>query len=429
MKFAFYTLGCKTNQYETQAMEQLLTELGHEIGQFDRPCDGYIINTCSVTAVADKKNRAVIRRCRRENPDAVIGVCGCYSQHAPEAVRSLGVDVIGGSGGRREFVELMLSAMESKIQAERLDNALRRRAFEILPAGGLEERTRAMLKVQDGCVNFCSYCIIPYTRGPVRSAPVDVAVSQAQALARRGYQEIVVTGIEIASWGADLPGKPAVTELIEAVCTAVPALRVRLGSLEPRIVTEDFCRRLSRLPNLCPQFHLSMQSGCDTVLQRMRRKYDTARYFESVCLLRKWFPDCAVTTDMIVAFPGETEEEFAQSLAFIRKCGFAEMHIFPYSRRPGTPADKMPGQHNNAVKEARSRAAIAVAEEMSRAYREALIGSVQSVLFEDVEDGLFTGHAPNYVKVYVPGEGLHNQVRRVRITGLYKDGLTGSLEP
>ena len=429
MKFAFYTLGCKTNQYETQAMEQLLTELGHEIGQFDRPCDGYIINTCSVTAVADKKNRAVIRRCRRENPDAVIGVCGCYSQHAPEAVRSLGVDVIGGSGGRREFVELMLSAMESKIQAERLDNALRRRAFEILPAGGLEERTRAMLKVQDGCVNFCSYCIIPYTRGPVRSAPVDVAVSQAQALARRGYQEIVVTGIEIASWGADLPGKPAVTELIEAVCTAVPALRVRLGSLEPRIVTEDFCRRLSRLPNLCPQFHLSMQSGCDTVLQRMRRKYDTARYFESVCLLRKWFPDCAVTTDMIVAFPGETEEEFAQSLAFIRKCGFAEMHIFPYSRRPGTPADKMPGQHNNAVKEARSRAAIAVAEEMSRAYREALIGSVQSVLFEDMEDGLFTGHAPNYVKVYVPGEGLHNQVRRVRITGLYKDGLTGSLEP
>ena len=429
MKFAFYTLGCKTNQYETQAMEQLLTELGHEIGQFDRPCDGYIINTCSVTAVADKKNRAVIRRCRRENPDAVIGVCGCYSQHAPEAVRSLGVDVIGGSGGRREFVELMLSAMESKTQAERLDNALRRREFEILPAGGLEERTRAMLKVQDGCVNFCSYCIIPYTRGPVRSAPVDVAVSQAQALARRGYQEIVVTGIEIASWGADLPGKPAVTELIEAVCTAVPALRVRLGSLEPRIVTEDFCRRLSRLPNLCPQFHLSMQSGCDTVLQRMRRKYDTARYFESVCLLRKWFPDCAVTTDMIVAFPGETEEEFAQSLAFIRKCGFAEMHIFPYSRRPGTPADKMPGQHNNAVKEARSRAAIGVAEEMSRAYREALIGSVQSVLFEDVEDGLFTGHALNYVKVYVPGEGLHNQVRRVRITGLYKDGLTGSLEP
>lgn len=334
MRFAFYTLGCKTNQYETQAMEQLLTVGWHEIGQFDQPCDGYIINTCSVTAVADKKNRAVIRRCRRDNPDAVIGVCGCYSQHAPEAVRALGVDIIGGSGGRREFVELMLSAMEGKTRAEQLDNALRRREFEVLPAGGLEERTRAMLKVQDGCVNFCSYCIIPYTRGPIRSAPVDVAVSQAQELARRGYREIVVTGIEIASWGADLPGKPEVTELIEAVCTAVPALRVRLGSLEPRIVTEDFCRRLSRLPNLCPQFHLSMQSGCDTVLQRMRRKYDTARYYESVCLLRTWFPGCAVTTDMIVAFPGRRRKNLPRALplsasAALRKCTFSPIPAVP----------------------------------------------------------------------------------------------------
>ena len=428
MKFAFYTLGCKTNQYETQAMERLLQEKGHEIGSFAEVCDGYVINTCSVTAVADKKNRAVIRRCRRDNPQAVIAVCGCYSQHDPEAVRALGIDVIGGSGQRQAFVEMLLEAAGEKRHEEQVDNALRRRAFEVLPAGGLEERTRAMLKVQDGCVNFCSYCIIPYTRGPIRSAPVDVAVRQAQELARRGYREIVVTGIEIAGWGADLPGKPEVTALIEAVCAAVPALRVRLGSLEPRIVTEDFCRRLSRLPNLCPQFHLSMQSGCDTVLQRMRRKYDTGRYYESVCLLRTWFPGCAVTTDMIVAFPGETEEEFARSLAFIRKCGFAEMHIFPYSRRPGTSADKMPGQHGNAVKEARSRAAIAVAEEMSRAYREALVGSVQSVLFESVEDGLFTGHAPNYVKVYAAGENLHNQVRRVRITGLYRDGLVGNWE-
>ncbi|MGM9549554.1 MAG: tRNA (N(6)-L-threonylcarbamoyladenosine(37)-C(2))-methylthiotransferase MtaB [Faecousia sp.] len=427
MKFAFYTLGCKTNQYETQAMERLLTDMGHEIGHFDERCDGYVINTCSVTAVADKKNRAVIRRCRRENPNAVIGVCGCYSQHAPEDVRALGVDVIGGSGERKAFVELMLSAMETKVHEERLDNALRRRDFEILPAGGLEERTRAMLKVQDGCVNFCSYCIIPYTRGPIRSAPVSLAVEQAKELSRRGYREIVVTGIEIASWGADLPGKPEVTELIEAVCAAVPELRVRLGSLEPRIVTEDFCRRLSKLNNLCPQFHLSMQSGCDTVLQRMRRKYDTQRYFESVCLLRTWFPDCAVTTDMIVAFPGETEAEFTESLAFIRRCGFADMHIFPYSRRPGTPADKMPEQLGNAVKEERSRAAIAVAEEMSRDYREKHIGTVQSVLFEDQEDGFFTGHAPNYMKIYASGEGLHNQVRGVRITGLYKDGLVGEL--
>ena len=367
MKFAFYTLGCKTNQYETQAMERLLVELGHTIGTFEESCDGYVINTCSVTAVADKKNRAVIRRCRRDHPEAVIGVCGCYSQHDAEAVRALGADVIGGSGQRQQFVELLLEAAESRTKQESVDTALRRREFEVLPAGGLEERTRAMLKVQDGCVNFCTYCIIPYTRGPIRSAPVELAVGQAKELAEKGYREIVVTGIEIASWGADLPGKPEVTTLIEAICHAVPELRIRLGSLEPRIVTLDFCERLCKLNNLCPQFHLSLQSGCDTVLQRMKRKYDTARYYESVRLLKEYFPNCAVTTDMIVAFPGETEEEFAQSLDFIRKCAFADMHIFPYSRRPGTPADRMPGQLGNATKEARSRAAIAVAEEYVKA--------------------------------------------------------------
>ena len=242
-------------------MERLLLDRGHTIGRFDQRCDGYIINTCSVTAVADKKNRAIIRRCRRENPDAVIGVCGCYTQHAPEAVRALGVDVLGGSGGHREFLENMLQALQDRGHREELDNALRRRVFEPLPAGGLEERTRAMLKVQDGCVNFCSYCIIPYTRGPVRSAPLDTVLEQARELAARGYREIVVTGIEIASWGVDLPGKPPVTELIEALCREVPTLRIRLGSLEPRVVTEEFCRRLAVYPNLCPQFHLSMQSG------------------------------------------------------------------------------------------------------------------------------------------------------------------------
>ena len=423
MKIAFYTLGCKTNQYETQAMERILLQRGHGIGSFSEPCDGYVINTCSVTAVADKKNRAVIRRCRRENPQAVIGVCGCYSQHAPEAVRELGIDVIGGSARREEFVDLMLTAMAEKTHRESLDVALRRREFEVLPAGGLEERTRAMLKVQDGCVNFCTYCIIPYTRGPVRSAPLDVAVAQAKELAERGYREIVVTGIEIASWGVDLPGKPSPVVMIRAVCQAVPQLRVRLGSLEPRIVTEEFCEELSKLPNLCPQFHLSMQSGCDTVLARMKRKYDTARYYESVRLLKEYFPDCAITTDMIVAFPGETEEEFAQSLEFIRRCGFADMHIFPYSRRPGTPADKMQGQHNNATKEARSKAAIAVAEEMSRAYREALIGTTQEVLCEEQDGPYFVGHAPNYVKIYGEGRALHNEIRTVTVVGLYKDGV------
>ena len=423
MKFAFYTLGCKTNQYETQAMEQMFREYGHTIGSFEEDCDGYIINTCSVTAVADKKNRAVIRRCRREHPEAVIGVCGCYSQHDPEAAKRLVVDVVSGSAGRLEFVEMMIATAADHQKREQLDQALRRREFEILPAGGLEKRTRAMIKVQDGCVNFCSYCIIPYTRGPVRSAPLELAVEQCRELAAQGYREIVITGIEIASWGVDLPGKPGPEVLIEAICKAVPDCRVRLGSLEPRIVTPEFCERMVKLPNLCPQFHLSMQSGCDTVLQRMKRKYDTARYFESVTLLKAAFPGCAITTDMIVAFPGETEEEFAQSLSFIRKCGFADMHIFPYSRRPGTPADKMPGQHSNAVKEERSRAAIAVAEEMSRMYRENLIGTIQSVLFEEPEGEHYTGHAPNYVKVYVQDKDLHNQIRDVQITEVFQDGV------
>ena len=427
MRFAFFTLGCKTNQYETQAMERFLTDLGHEIRHFDECCDGYIVNTCSVTAVADKKNRAVIRRCRRDHPEAVIGVCGCYSQHDSDAVRALGVDVIGGSGHREEFIGMMLAALATREKQESVDIALRRREFEVLPAGGLEERTRAMLKVQDGCVNFCSYCIIPYTRGPVRSAPLALAVEQAKELAARGYREIVVTGIEIASWGVDLPGKPEVTSLIEAICQAVPELRVRLGSLEPRIVTEDFCKRLCKLPNLCPQFHLSMQSGCDSVLLRMKRKYDTGRYYESVRLLNTFFPGCAITTDMIVAFPGETEEEFAESLRFIRRCAFADMHIFPYSRRPGTPADKMPGQHDNATKESRSRSAIAVAEEMSRAYRENLIGTTLEVLFEEMDGAFCTGHAPNYVKVYAKSENLHNEIRTVTVTEVYKDGVIGTL--
>ena len=428
MKIGFYTLGCKVNQYETQALEQILTAKGHMAGSFEEVCDGYIINTCSVTAVADKKNRAVIRRCRREHPETVIGVCGCYSQHAPEDLRKLGVDVLGGSAQREAFLEEFLRCLEDRQAKEVLDVALRRRSFEVLPAGGLEGRTRAMLKVQDGCCNFCTYCIIPYTRGPVRSAPLELAVEQAKELESQGYREIIVTGIEIASWGVDLPGKPPLADLIVGICQAVPKLRIRLGSLEPRIVTPEFCRILAALPNLCPQFHLSMQSGCDTVLARMRRKYDTARYLESVTLLKQTFPGCAITTDMIVAFPGETEEEFEESLAFIQKCGFADMHIFPYSRRPGTPADKMPGQHPNAVKEARSKATIAVGDQLRRSYLEGLLGSVQQVLFEEPEDGYFTGHTPNYIKVYVEDRDLHNQIRPVRLTAVFRDGMLGITE-
>ena len=427
MKIAFYTLGCKTNQYETQAMERLLCEQGHEICSFEDDCDCYIVNTCSVTAVADKKNRAIIRRCRREHSQAILGVCGCYSQHAAQAVRELEVDVVGGSGGRQQFLEDLLAAAQSRTYQEHLDNALRRWEFEVLPAGGLQERTRAMLKVQDGCTNFCTYCIIPYTRGPIRSAPLETAVAQAKQLEQAGYREIVVTGIEIAGWGKDLPGKPPVWLLIAEICKAVPHLRIRLGSLEPRIVTEEFAAALSGFQNLCPQFHLSMQSGCDTVLARMKRKYTTEEYMESLERLRNAFPGCAITTDMIVGFPGETEEEFEKSLSFIRQCRFADMHIFPYSRRPGTPAAEMPGQLSNAVKEERSRRAIVVAQEMSETYRRSLTGTVQAVLVEGMEGEHSVGHAMNYVKIYIPGAYPRNEIQTVAVTSLYGDGVTGEV--
>ncbi len=430
MKFALCTLGCKVNQYESQAMERQLKDLGHVQVEPQEDFDLCIINTCTVTAVADKKNRNLIRRMRKQQPQAVLAVCGCYAQTKPEDVRALGVDVISGSAGRQAFLDLCLATVADRQRRESLDQALRRREFELLPAGGLASRTRAMLKIQDGCSNFCSYCIIPYARGPVRSLPMDRALEQVRALVEAGYREIVLTGIEIASWGVDLDrsaGGDRLPQLIDAVCRAAGEVRIRLGSLEPRIVDEDFCRLLQPHGNLCPHFHLSMQSGADTVLARMRRKYDTARYYESVRLLKTWFPGCAVTTDMIVGFPGETEEEFARSLAFMDRCGFASMHIFPYSRRPGTPADRMPGQLTAAEKEARSKMAIARAQALHDDFRRAMTGTVQAVLFEEEIDGRSTGHAPNSIRVYVQATGLHNRVLPVRITGLYRDGLEGTL--
>ena len=427
MKFAIHTLGCKVNQYESQALEQLLRENGHETCDAGEICDGYIVNTCSVTAVSDKKCRAVIRRIKRQAPQAVIGVCGCYAQVAPDAIRELEVDVISGTGGRQEFLKLFLQAAEERQHLEALDDALRRKLpFEVLPAGSLAERTRAMLKVQDGCQNFCSYCIIPYARGPIRSLPLEQAVEQTKQLAEQGYREIVITGIEISSWGRDLGGRP-LHELIAAVCEAAPALRIRLGSLEPRTIDEAFCAALKGYENLCPQFHLSLQSGSDGVLKRMNRRYDTARYAESVRLLREAFPGCAITTDLIVGFPGETEEEFRETLEFIEKMAFSQMHIFPYSRRPGTPADQMPNQIPGPVKDERAAKAAEVAEAMSLAYRTAMKDSVVPVLFEQPERGAFAGHTANYVKVYVPMAPLHNELREVRIGEVYLDGVRGTL--
>ena len=435
MRYAIYTLGCKVNQYETQALETELLRRGHTLVPFGDEADAYIINTCTVTAVSDRKSRNAIRRAKKRNPAAVVAVCGCYAQTAPEDVAALGVDLVSGTGDRLGFLNEVerlsgLVRAEAELAPEMLvDNIMTHRSFEQLPAGGLEGRTRAMLKVEDGCVNFCTYCIIPYARGPIRSLPLEEAAAEAARLAGEGYREIVLTGIELSSWGRDLPDKPHPIQLIEAVCAAAPGCRVRLGSLEPRTITEDFCRRGAALPNLCPHFHLSMQSGCDSVLKRMNRKYDTARYYESVKLLRDHFDRPGITTDLIVGFPGETEEEFSQTLDFIQTCAFSAMHIFPYSRRTGTPAAAMPDQVPNAVKEERAHRAGAVAREMHRAWLESWVGQTLPVLFEEEKDGLWRGHAPNYTEVWAPGEGLHNVVREVTITGLQGEGLLGVLSP
>ena len=427
MRVAIYTLGCKMNQYETQAMEQLLRQKGHQVVDFSREADAYVVNTCSVTAVSDQKSRKVLHRVRRERPGAVLAVCGCYPQTHVEDVRKLDVDLIAGTGDRAGFVDLLEQAVEERRPLELVDRSFDRRSFEVLPAGGMENRTRAMLKVEDGCVNFCSYCIIPYARGPVRSAPLETVAAQAAQLKAEGYREIVITGIEISSWGRDLKNGQGLIDLMEAISAAAPGVRIRLGSLEPRTVTEEFCRRAAALPDLCSQFHLSMQSGCDATLKRMNRKYDTARYLESVELLNRFFDRPAVTTDMIVGFPEETEEEFAKTLDFIRRCGFAQMHIFPYSIRPGTPAADME-QVPKAVKEDRARRAAAVAADMHWAYLDGCVGKTYPVLFEQPRDGKFSGHAPNYMEVLAEGEDLHNQVKPVRITGTDGQVLFGELE-
>ena len=431
MRVAIYTLGCKVNQYETQALEAELIRRGHTLVPFEEAADAYIINTCTVTAVSDKKSRQAIRRARKASPYGVVAVCGCYAQTDPQAVEELGVDLVAGTKDRMAFlerVEALAAGGHGTAPEVHVDNILQCRTFEALPGGGMEGRTRAMLKVEDGCVNFCTYCIIPFARGPVRSLPVEAAAREAARLAGEGYRELVLTGIEISSWGAEWKGGQTLINLIEGVCHAAPDLRIRLGSLEPRTITEAFCRRASALPNLCPHFHLSLQSGCDATLARMNRKYDTARFAQSVELLRGAFDRPGITTDLIVGFPGESEEEFAQTLDFIRRCAFSAMHIFPYSRRRGTPAAAMDGQIPNAEKEQRAHRASEAAREMTRSWLESWVGEKLDVLFEEEQGGLWQGHAPNYTQVRAPGTDLHNRVCSVRITGVEGTALVGEWE-
>ncbi len=427
MKINIQTLGCKVNQYETQALEKLFAERGYEISDSPEECDICVVNTCAVTAESGRKSCQAIRRTRRMNPSALIAVCGCFSQIDPDEVAALDVDLIAGSGDRLAFVDDIEKLCEDRVRRINIDDPLKRRTFEKLPAGNLSGRTRAMLKIQDGCSNFCSYCVIPYARGPVRSLPVADAASEAEKLASRGFSELVVTGIEISSYGVDLKDGSSLIDVIFEISRSAPDSRIHLGSLEPRTATDEFCRALSRLPNICDHFHLSLQSGSDTVLSRMRRKYDTALFYESVCNLRRYFPGCGVTADMIVGFPGETENEFAESLEFVRKCAFSAMHIFPYSPRPGTAAAKMDGQIEKRVKHERAAVASALAKELEDDFLRSCVGKKLSVLFEREKDGVSVGHASNYASVAVKARNLRNTILPVQIIGVGDGVLLGEL--
>ena len=427
MKYIITTLGCKVNQYETQAVETLLMEHGHEHAAPGESADAVIVNTCAVTAESGRKSRQAIRRLRDENPGAVLAVCGCYSQLEPDEAESLGARVIFGASDRMKLVEAVERAVAEGEGCRNIDEPFKRRAMEHLPAGAVSGRTRAMLKIQDGCVNFCTYCIIPYTRGRLCSLPVEDAARETARLDEEGFRELVLTGIEVASYGVDLPGRPGLADVICACAEAAPDMRIRLSSLEPTVITEEFCRRLAGTKKLCRHFHLSLQSGCDKTLKAMNRKYDTAQFYHATELLREYFPGCALTCDLITGFPGETEEDHAATLEFIRRCAFSDMHIFPYSRRPGTPADKMPGQCQRAVKERRAHEAKLIAQEMKRAFLDASVGAVLPVLFETRDGECFTGHSDTYVLVRAEGEDLRGKTLDVRITARDGDELVGEI--
>jgi len=424
-------------------MENILCERGHRAVALGESCDVCIINTCAVTAESERKSRQAVRRMKKLEPNAMIAVCGCYSQLNTDAVRKLNVDIIGGVGDRLGFVANVdrlkqgdrYSASCVQKQGDRY-TALSTHNFEDLPPGNTANRTRALLKIQDGCNNFCTYCIVPYIRGRSVSVPLERIADYAVQLEEQGYKEIVVTGIEIASYGKDLMKQctcpPAsLLTATKAISEAAPNARIRLGSLSPSIMADEFCRELSKIPNLCNHFHISLQSGCDETLKRMGRKYSTKQVQKSIDLIRKNFgkndESCAITADLIVGFPGETEDEFIKTLGFIEKAGFSDMHIFPYSIRPGTKAVLLPEQIENSIKKERARRAAAVANEMADDFRKNQIGKTLTVLFEQEKNGISKGHSSNYLEVAVKEKVKQNSIKKVKILSNKNSILTGEI--
>ena len=406
MRVAIHTLGCKVNQYESQAMEELLRARGHSLVPFEAQADVYLINSCTVTATSDKKSRQAVRQARKRAPGALVALCGCYPQVSPEAARQLEADLIGGSGDRRGFLDLLEQLARTREKAVALDDPFRRRVFEPLPAGGLEGRTRAMLKVEDGCNRQCAYCVIPRARGPVRSRAEDSILKELRQLAASGYREVVLSAISLPSYGLDTG-----TNLVELVekCAQVEGIeRIRLGSLDPDMLTPEFITRLAAVEKLCPQFHLSLQSGCTSTLRRMRRVYTAEQYAQVVDQIRAAYGERPVsfTTDCICGFPGETQADFEESCAFLKKIGFLKVHVFPYSRRSGTPAYDFPAQVHEREKQARSREMNALAEEIRREVLAAHVGTEDEVLLETpLSETLFTGYTRLYIPVVVSAPG------------------------
>lgn len=418
-KAALHNLGCKVNAYETEAMQQLLEEAGYEIVPFTEPADIYIINTCSVTNMADRKSRQMLHRAKKQNPQAAVVAAGCYVQAAHEELKKdLSVDIIIGNNRKKDLVAILDEWFAQQGQGSVKDDVIDIGAaseYESLSVSRIADHTRAFIKVQDGCNQFCSYCIIPYTRGRVRSRRPEDVEAEVRTLAQSGYQEVVLTGIHLSSYGIDFPEEKRIglLELIRRVHEVEGIRRIRLGSLEPGIVTEGFAQALAGLPKFCPHFHLSLQSGCDETLRRMNRRYTTKEYADRCQILRRYFDRPAITTDVIVGFPGETEEKFAQTRRFLQQIRFYEMHIFKYSRRAGTRADRMPDQIPEPVKTVRSDDLLALEKKMSEDYRKGFLGDELEVLLEEkITIGgrdYMVGHTKEYVKAAVPYEdGLKN---------------------
>ena len=424
---ALHNLGCKVNSYETEAMQQLLEEAGYEIVPFHEKADVYIINTCSVTNIADRKSRQMLHRAKKQNPEAVVVAAGCYVQAAAEELKAdLAVDVIIGNNKTQARAPILAENFKDKRDSSHVIEINETHEYERLSIHKIADHTRAFLKVQDGCNQFCSYCIIPYTRGRVRSRRPEEVVAEVKELAAAGYQEVVLTGIHLSSYGVDFEEgrKETLLSLIRQVHEVDGIRRIRLGSLEPRIITEEFAQALADMPKFCPHFHLSLQSGCDETLKRMNRHYTTQEYEAGCDILRRYFDNPAITTDVIVGFPGETEEEFETTKKFLERIGFYEMHIFKYSRRAGTRADRMPDQIPEQVKTARSEVLLALEKQMSRAYRESFLGRKKTVLLEEKTeiDGreYMIGHTMEYVKAVVPyAENLKNKMAE----GVLKEAL------